>query len=389
MPVNPPPPGILAPNPFWKSCDEMFDGRTGIVYSLEGNRQYVRKFLVIVKLKEMAPVMVALCPGIPKAGEHYIPQSVPGVVLEEDLLALCTEIRADPLTEGDWAHWVVTCTYNTRFNTRAGRNPQQVAASANDPTQEFPEVEWTTEMIRDNFIRDLYGIPVFNTARQPLVPGISRELPCPVLVISRNELSFDYQKANKYAMCLNKLKFLNAPPGCVQVAPITSRQKNKGSLEYNRTTYRLRFRPLQDDGTYTLPKINILLAAPGKTSPLPQAPINAYYLEAFEGKEDQLDSWQPLILNQGMYRVGGTEPGDPAALVGKPTPITFGGQPVHHNMCLNDKGGVVSTEDGGTVIFDLAGNPSGHFLRKEEPWWIQFRAFRIADLTDLLKNGVQ
>lgn len=361
---------VIPNNPWFKSCDEIWVGRGGQVYSMDGNRSHVRKFLVVVNQKEMSEVSVCLCPGIPRGGELYNIVAPPGVgSIEYDVLAMATSIRADQQHEGDWQNWIVTVEYSTRIpNGVRVEGPAGAAAAANNPEQELPEISWSHESAQEARPFDLDGRCYLNTANMPFNPPVMFDVDYPVLTISRNEFSFNYAKANFYNRSLNSATFLGAPPGCVQVFTGPSEYRNRGNFWYNRTTYKLKFRPLQKNGGYILPRLNVILPTYDEFG-------NFDGETAFPNLDTLIDTWQPLILNQGMFRIGGSEPGDFPAVLGLPVPIFKFGQQVSHNVLLNELGGEAK-----------AANPAVD--PTIEPWYIQFRNFRYVNLAGLLVKGL-
>lgn len=370
---------ILPRNPYWEWFDEDIDGTMGVVYSLEGSRQYTRRFKVKVKLQEMAAVAVALCPGLPLPGSFYIIQSKTGQIIEYDKLSICTEIRAERQDQGDWGVWLLTYTYNTKFNTRTGENvgpgisnPLAAAAASDNPTVELADVFWDTETVRESRQYDLNMQPYLNSAFQPFSPPPTFEVDYPVLNITRNELNFNYVRSQQFTRVLNDNTFLAAPPGCVMSMAPRSVQKNKGTFRYWSTTYRLRFRALQLDGTYFLPQLNAIL---------PDYDLDEDGNWVFVGYGNYpnltnlVDSWQPLVLNKGMFRLGGSRPGDLPGVKGLPVPIFKYGQQVHHDVMLNQLG----DESKPTDPNDVTTTPI---------WWKQFTNYRLADFDDLLLRGV-
>lgn len=365
---------VLTANPFWAWCDEDYDGRSGVVYSLEGNRSYTRIFKVKVLLKEMSSVAVCLCPYLPKPMSLYsivvqVPEGLARpsrpVLIEQDPLALLTEMSAEPMVKGDWQIWLVTCKYNTHFGTRTD-NPSK---SSNDPSIEIADVAWGHETIREARPRDLNGAPYITTAGQPYSPAITYPVDYPTLSFSRNELSFNAGIANQYAHTLNLDTFLGYPPGTAIVESPDSVQKNKGLLRYQRTSYKMKFRALQKGGKFILPKLNVIL-------PIYDLDTQEFLgYKAFPNTTDLVDSWQPLEIMKGMYRRGGSRPNDLAEVKGLPVPIFRFGQQVHHDVLLND----IGDESKPTDPNDPGTTPV---------WYKQFINHRSTSFADLLKNGV-
>lgn len=341
---------VLPPpyNTLWESCDPMYDV-SGTPYSIDRKRDYVRKHLVIVTRRSMGPIDVCLCPLLPKAGEFYTAPVLPGeppdinLVLSYDTQAILTRqsaARRYPDEAGKWAHWVVTSEYTT-FTGPQFSGDGVPGGSQNQPEKDLAEVSWDFETANVARPHDLRNFPFLTTGGMPYSPPFSEEVDYPVLTISRNELSFNYAKASAYARAVNDATFLGAPAGCVLVLPPRSNQKVIGNLRYARTTYKLKFRSLQQNGGYfiKIPRgggfiddvyndVQETWTTRVRKSP---ADVRLPQLEV-------LDSWQPTLLMKGMYRLGTAAKNDPAGLLGRPIPIFKNGHPLHHPVMLDDEG---------------------------------------------------
>lgn len=330
-------------NPFFQSVDEMFDGREGVVYSLDGVRNHIRKHQVRVKApygKYLSANEVALCPGLPKPGSLWLVHGPNGELLGYDLLAMLIKQSARPKVEGDWQLWEVTSEYSTNLTgfgpggTRLPDGPNAAAAAANDPTQELANVEWDFETIREAEWRDINGWPFQTTALKPFASGLETEIDCPTLTVSRNEINFNFIKAALYARALNSKTFLGAPKGAVQLLPLRATQQNRGIFRYWRVTYKLRFRPPQKTSdldfsrpSWVLPQGNYIVYGPG-------GPAEEDYEEIEDGFVD--DTWNRPILNQGYHKfnqiTGAVEeivnPKLPNRTISSPVPLDNFGQPM-------------------------------------------------------------
>ena len=52
-------------DPYFVFIEEMDTGRSGRPFSADGNRDFVRKFIVMVKDNKIGPSTVCSCPGVP------------------------------------------------------------------------------------------------------------------------------------------------------------------------------------------------------------------------------------------------------------------------------------------------------------------------------------
>lgn len=371
---------IYPPELPWAQCDEMFQQREGDSYSYDNTRNHVRYHKVVVRYKEMSEISVCLCPDVPKPGTFYEPPAVlvgvggvPAGAIEWDTQAFLVRQSAKQLDENDWQVWVVKSEYSTNVGTKRTDSPGD---SSKDPTLELADVSWDFEETTEVKHYDLNGSPFWNQAKQNFNPPVPYPVAYPVLNISRNELNFNFNKAQQYAFALNDAKFLTAPRGCVMCLPPKATGKNQGPFRYWRTTYKLKFRALQANGGYILPKLNVLIPQP-IVVPRPDGTL-AISTIYFPSKDDQnfADSWQPLAINQGYYRLGGSRAGDFASVKGKPVPIFVHGHHATHNMLLDEKGDCPQTRP------DWRGDV-------EPPiWYKQFITHRYASFAALLVKGL-
>src|SRR5262245_21686197 len=106
---------VIKKNAFFVSCDEITEDE-GTPYAIDRQRSYVRRHLVEVKVKEMGPIDVCLCPGLPLPGSFYRnPKSEVGwPILSNDTLAIMVRqsaARRDKAADA-WPWWVVTSEYS-------------------------------------------------------------------------------------------------------------------------------------------------------------------------------------------------------------------------------------------------------------------------------------
>jgi hypothetical protein len=387
----------LTQNLLFATVDELPE-EEGTPFDINRQRSYIRRFLVRVRYKALGPAHVCLCPGIPLAGSFYIsgpsslqenpdpslppvpdPAALP-VVFDRYAVLLRKTAQRRSNDPGQWPWWIVTCEYGT--NLGAGLLEPLTSASDN-PEQDLAEISWDYEEAQEAPAHDLNGYPYVNAAKMPFSPAHSVPKNYDILTVTRNELSFNHSKASAYASRLNSKPFLNAPTGCVQIYAPRGVQKSVGSgLRYWRVTYKLKFRPPQRTGGYSInlqPNGGIrmydkenkpiwFINAP--TQPvLPPSGIGnqgtLYHRAAFP------DSWQPTVLNKSLYKLG--RQGEVVnELIGKSVPIFKNGHPLQHPVILN--------WIGQEVTGDIYGNIP--------PWFIRFEDFGYADITTLLVKGV-
>jgi hypothetical protein len=254
-------------NQYYGKVDEVWDGRRGVPFNHGGPRTYVRRFLVNVKSKFMASAAVCWHPSLPRPYSSY----VSGDGVEYDFSALLVNLSAEQKGSGekdDWVQWMVTASYSNDLGKMGvpdrtempgdPTNPQGTGTggasnqggSTTNPEFEVPEREWDWEVSHVAMPTDLDGKPFVNSANQPLTPAPTIEIARPVLVVTRNELTFDVDVATQYAFAVNSDKFFGWEPETIQCLPPRAKTVYRGALEYQRVTYRLRFHGADSGGTW-------------------------------------------------------------------------------------------------------------------------------------------
>lgn len=420
---------FLPDNPYWDWFDELFETE-GTTFDWQRKRNFSRQHLVKIKIKEMGPKDVALCPGLPLPGSVYVSPIQSGLVqypLEVDKFALLIRQKAKRRSNdgGQWEYWIVTSEYSTEIPSR--NDP------GDKPEQDLADISWDFENSQEAGMHDLAGSPYITTAFMPFLKAPIREIDFPVLSISRNELSYNFETASYYSRSLNDIAFLGVPRGCVQCLPPRANQKNTGILRYWRTSYKLRVRPMQFNRTtptdpldlYKLPPLHVILprtAGDGGGGPVQNtntglgsggaADAGRLGLGMVIGdlitydSSDQVrydavpgtpldypseagvriwDSWQPLVLMEGMYRIGrgiggtgGSVPGDSPDRIGKPIPI-YGpdNQKITHAVMLDNWGQRSKSPNEGSFP-----------ALPPIPWFKQFVNYRYTSLQTLLVQGL-
>jgi hypothetical protein len=271
----------LLNHPVYKSVDLMRKLGPSTPFNSDGSRDYTYNFLVQtwVPADEM---MAVVAPTIPR----------PFTLHPKDLAALVTNISAEMMDDEDPTLWKVAVRYSTRMppggpaatsGAGAYSSPDQQQGGQNNPELEPPDVEWDSETIQLAKMTDLDGKPFLNAANQPLTPAPVFDFAYPVLMVTRNELSYNNKTAARYSYAVNKEKFLGYEPKCVQCMPPKAKLMYRGLINFWRVSYRLRFGVMGDNG-----------------KPLP---------------------WDPAeFLNQGFMELK-LLPGDP-----KPQPVPIKGQ---------------------------------------------------------------
>lgn len=334
----------LCQNSYFESIEEIFDGE-GTPWSASGVRRYVRRFRVKTRFTTMQAAAVCACPGVPRPFAPY----VPGRQFEWDPYARVVDIsaRREAAGEKEFAIWVVEVQYSTQMPDGGPIPPARVnlgmfaLGAQNNPWDEPPSLEWDVDTATVTPLRDREGKLFKNTAGQLIYPAPAVEEGVAVLIINRNikftSLAKLRQYLEKYSFVVNLNTFVGAARGAVMSLPPKAVEVYRGPLRYWRVTHRLKFKPKADS-----------LGNPEKK-----------WLQDVDGFGPA--SWQPKMLNAGMYEVrdGWFGPDPEGTLI----PIFRGGQPVNYPVPLNEAGQQLQ---------------SG-----EEEHWLQFKYYEELDFQDL------
>lgn len=339
----------------WVVVEELRNTRPGTAFASERNRQYTRRFRVQVKTEDLGSSVVCTAPGIPRPFSPYT--NAEGT--EYDLSALCVRIYAEQQDPEDRHHWIVTAEYSTVMPSGGqdlamnfGFDP---AGSQHDPELVPPELSWEDETTTWAPQRDLDGRPFTNSADQPLTPAFTEEIARPVLVMIRNELNFKRSTITDYSFAVNADTFLGCPPGSVQAFPPRAKQEFFGPKTYWRVIWRFRFarvRPLPDQAN-----------GPPRDLPADPPPV----------ENEQLESFQPEILDQGLCRlenrVGAPDYGKPVSIIRK-------GVPISSPVLLNGLG------QPATTILTVTGK------KRITPYYLKFRTRKSMPFGSVFNNSL-
>lgn len=422
---------------YWSVTELMVPG-PGTPYSMEGHREYVRRFRVVVLVKGLSHIMVARCPGLPIGGSLYVGAGG----YEYDLLACLTEINCKSEYEDDWQNWIVECHYSTKvgtFQEGGVGGSGSPGGSQDQPELERPKVSWDMETVQyANWFTDRKGVFIGSSAKMPFSPPMSFPIAHPVLNIVRKELNYNVSRAEDYAYALNNATFLGYPEGTVQCMPPHAEQAWKGKYRFWIVTYKIRFSPIV--WIPKTPRIAVKFDGPDpKASENPEGGTGGYDYDPNYGDPNEFIpigespemfneagqptpptlpggstfpkqgggilpettspsadrppwlirkgpytyylGWQPLVLDQGMYRLPVWPPlNDPsfvgpppqAVVEGVPVPIFRAGVPIAHPDLLDGSGQPVKKDANGY----------------RRPVYLGFITYRYRNMTDLIVTGL-
>jgi hypothetical protein len=333
---------VIVGSLYYAAVDELFAGRTGSDWAAGEPRTYLRRFLVQVKVKEMGPVAVCRAPGLPLPYAFYISSGPAGA--EYDTAALAIRRRANQRDDDDWQFWIVEVDYSTQMPPGGMPDPGnqgsgggagsggESSGAANNPEEEAADIEWDVETVSVPLQKDMNGRLYVNSATQPFTPAPMFPISRPVLVMTRNELTWGLATIRKWSMALNSQPFLGADIEEVKCEPPKAKLVHRGLLYYYRVSYRLVFAAVLPDGT--------------------------------------LESWQPQLLDQGTMRLQ-NDPTKPQFR--KPVPIMRGVNPISQPDLLDGLGQPVKPDP---------------ITGIRNPWYLQFTNHHSEDFTELLEFGM-
>lgn len=313
--------------------EEIFAGRTGVLFQQSFHRDYVRKFRILTK---STTVQSDLLDDTDILWDYRVPrpyasffsnwQNPAGAATPEgyypsskyaDIDALAVQHSVEREFPDDHSTWILTVNYTTNVGETGpdyrfifgGTQLLQNLTNPNSPTfrpwYQMPVIEWQSAESTVARQWDANGKPFLNSATQPFAPAPTVEIAYPVLHITRNEETFTADKFAFWAHAVNDAPFMTYPIDCAQVLPPSVKQLWHGPVKYFRTTWRIRFKPDESVRIWN--------------------PTSAAY-------ENARVSWQMFNLDCGYYQLTDIALGVPQSVVA----ITRQGQRVNNQPALLD-----------------------------------------------------
>lgn len=316
---------------------ELINTRTGVAFGVHGRRNFVRTFQVKTTNPLHGPNEICQANNLPTPFEGYDAHDINDL----DRLAVCISLEAKlhPESEDDnrfW--WIVTANYSTETPPEGIPDltlyGSSLEGSQNNPWEEPPLIRWESETIQRAYATDLNGVPFLNSAKQPFSPPPTFEFSRRIMVLIRNQRTFDIEVVRDYDWAVNSDLFMGIYiPGRVQCFPINAEMVSRGSLSFWRVTYRLRFASLVWD------------------------PVLG---------EMDWESFQPKILDAGMCTLAS----DPLAPNFEyPVPILKRGFPTSQPVLLDGTGQEL--------------NPV-----TDNPVYLEFEVYKSMPFADILTTGI-
>ncbi len=328
--------------------DEIFAGRESTPFSTSRVRTYVRKFRILTtglpsvnvlqdELDETDLLKDRRCPR-PWASFFSNWNGRTGTeggsaTQLADLDALAIEHSVVRETADGSESWILTVRYSTDTGpsgpdyrimfggTQLGENVTNPNSPQFKPWYQKPEYEWGFAEATIAKQWDVTGKPFLNSAEQPFAPAPMVETGYPILTIVRNEEAWNAEGMTYWAHAVNDATFMGYDRDRVQILPPTAKILWHGRTKYYRTTWRMRFKPLETLRVY---------------NPLTDA------------VEDRKASWQTQLLDAGFYRLNKPEVGPPTIV-----PIYRNGHRVSNQPALLDGRGQVLDVGGQPVYLEF------------------------------------
>jgi hypothetical protein len=281
-------------------------GRTG-EGKRDRNHSYQAVFRVIVSSSRDGIGMVGLAID-PNSGI-----AIPGVYSQyigyenafSDPWALCTKV--DPVVSSDWQVWIVTCTFETNFQSQQQDNP------SDDPTLPWIEIETERRPVTKTWDK----FDVKNSSGQ-LIDGRTKDVSLTSYCFLRNELSCN--PWGFYNDCVNSDSVFSKGIGTLKCKIIVDKPQRRNEYVFWPTTYKLKWDPegwnkdvadtgtaiVNSDGTWGTPKDGdqnpldcpVFLDGHGQILPIGTAanPTPIVYVSSFSNFNGNLipQDYQPL-----------------------------------------------------------------------------------------------
>ena len=324
---------------------EINNTRFGVAFGRRGTRGFERYFRVWTTNPLYGPNEICNAAGLPAPYEPYFLNG--GVDSDATCVMVELSARLDPQSEEDNRYiWIVTAKYSNDVPDEG--IPSQTfignveTGSQSQPWLEPAMIRYESEVLQRAEPNDLNGDPYVNSANQPFSPPFTMERARRILVITRNQRTFDFNAVDAYSFATNSDIFTppgssaSVAPGEAQCFPIHGEHAQRGSVEFWKVSYRIRI------GV----KISVWNDA-GTVLTL------------------QRESFRPVrVLDAGMGRsIPAPLPG-----AGLPVPIFVGGFPISQPVCLNG-----------------FGQPA---VPPFKPKYRQFSPYPAMPFTALINNGI-
>lgn len=262
----------------------------------------------IVSSKNDGPVTVAAHASVPDPGDLYSYKS------ETSTTLFCTGVQIEPKPGSDGLDlskvFRINVQYSNDFDTSTltGDEEPETDDPLNDPIQiRFGAVQYQIPVERD-----VNNVALKNAAGDVFNPPYMMDDSRPIMIITRNEPSFNASKARFYRNAINSDMFAGAQPKTVRVIAIESSRLVRNNIGFWQTTYEFQ---LADDAAPWNP-VKILnkgfraRPAAGKPAvaivdPVSRAPISVEKLLLADGTQPSATieaAFEGVFLDFTIYR---------------------------------------------------------------------------------------
>jgi hypothetical protein len=170
---------------------------------IDTNQRQNRTFQAITDAADGGPDQVIAYAEVPALGAslQYIDESSGAPVVVTDSTLVVVRRRAEQLDADNLCNWTVTIEY----------------MGIGEPEVEPHDIEYSPTRYQEAMVDDVNGVPIVNTAGDPLIEGVMRDRTRFTITIVKNVLDGDWDPilADTYQDSTNLVAFLAArhPPG--------------------------------------------------------------------------------------------------------------------------------------------------------------------------------
>ena len=201
-----------------------------------------RSFLVTCTAASDGPVVALWATGIPRIGDLHPDYATTA----SSWHPTAESINAVPY--GERMTFKVSVEYGTRSGSST-RPPVEQAAQIENPLSRPPVVRYGFQQERRVVERDLDGFTICNLFGEVYDPPYEQAESIPMVTITANYASFDFQTAISYINCLNSDTWSGAVPGTLLMSDIGADNVFENNVYYWRVTYTILNRPIDVIGT--------------------------------------------------------------------------------------------------------------------------------------------
>lgn len=192
-----------------------------------------RRLRAVCDNKLDGPVAIEAHADCPVFGETYAYYS------ESDTTFACTDINIDPRAGSDGNEryvFEITATYsNSVAGGGTGEDPE-------DPLDDDTVYEFSFAKYQVVAEKDIDDVPVMNGAEEKFDPPWMIDENRPIVLVTRNEASFNPSLAVEYQDTVNESAWAGVDAGVAKINAITARMATRGEIDYWVVTYEIEFR---------------------------------------------------------------------------------------------------------------------------------------------------